>query len=166
MELIAEPSTHTTPNLLSSALSQGPKQTFQTVEEIMTSLAVLPPLKKTITDVMDDDLYQPAPGSLQAGSSPSLNPAQNPSSAAQTLSNLLNIPESFVEHYNRVNGSNTQVNSTVPSLFLDSSNEYLNFESTALNTNGAAADDLIPENMPNQPYPSPSQQHFVRPEVL
>ncbi|KAF3990812.1 hypothetical protein FT663_00641 [Candidozyma haemuli var. vulneris] len=132
----------------------------------MTSLAVLPPLKKTITDVMDDDLYQPAPGSLQAGSSPSLNPAQNPSSAAQTLSNLLNIPESFVEHYNRVNGSNTQVNSTVPSLFLDSSNEYSNFESTALNTNGAAADDLIPENMPNQPYPSPSQQHFVRPEVL
>lgn len=128
----------------------------------MTSLAVLPPLKKTITDVMDDDLYQPAPGGM-AGTSPSLNATQSPTSAAQTLSNLLNIPESFVEHYNRVNGSNSQVNSTVPSLFLDSS-DYSNYDTDAANRN-AAAEALIPENNTSL-SPSPSQQHFVRPEVL
>lgn len=162
MESTAESSTQTPPNTRFFALSDLSRQTFQTVEEIMTSLAVLPPLKKTITDVMDDDLYQPAPGGM-AGTSPSLNPAQNPSSAAQTLSNLLNIPESFVEHYNRVNGSSSQVNSTIPNLFLDS-NDYSKYDTDALNQN-ATSDDLLPDSNA-QLYPSPSQQHFVRPEVL
>lgn len=130
----------------------------------MTSLAVFPPLKKSMSDMMEEDLYQLAPGGFQAGASvsPSLNPTQNPSSAAQTLSNLLNIPESFVEHYNRVNGSNTQLNLTVPSLFLDSSNDYLNFETDALNRD--TVDELLP--VTQNTNPSNPQQHYIRPEVL
>uniref|UniRef100_A0A0L0P4N9 C2H2-type domain-containing protein n=1 Tax=Candidozyma auris TaxID=498019 RepID=A0A0L0P4N9_CANAR len=128
----------------------------------MTSLAVLPPLQKSVSDLMEDDLYQPSSATnAQAGNSPSLN-AQNQPSATQTLSNLLNIPESFVEHYNRVNGSNQQVNSTVPSLFLDSSNDYSNFES--MNTNPGMTDSLLPDSA--QPIPAPQQQNYIRPEVL
>lgn len=102
----------------------------------MTSLAVLPPLKKTITDLMDEELYQlPAqsPGltSLEVrlppsvSSSPSMN-ANAANAATATLSNLLNVPESFVEHYNRVNGSNSAVNN-IPSLFLDNATDYTSY---------------------------------------
>lgn len=102
----------------------------------MTSLAVLPPLKKTITDLMDEELYQlPAQspglttlelrGQNSVSSSPSMN-ANAAAAAAATLSNLLNVPESFVEHYTRVNGSNPAINS-IPSLFLDNPADYASY---------------------------------------
>lgn len=71
----------------------------------MSSLAVLPPLSRTITDLMDDDLYQapPSPQAAELGS-----PV-----AAATLSTLLNVPELFVEHFNRMTLA------PVPSLFDD-----------------------------------------------
>lgn len=106
----------------------------------MTSLAVLPPLQKTITDLMDEDLYQAPQSPLLSHMSDlgrtgllTSSPAMTANTAAATLSHLLNIPDSFVEHYNRVNGSSNAVNS-IPSLFLDNSNDYSSYEADAAST--------------------------------
>lgn len=97
----------------------------------MTSLAVLPPLLKTITDIMEDELHMfpQSPSYGAADNRPSMvsSPALTANAASATLSNLLNVPESFVEHYNRVNGSNNAVNN-IPSLFLDAAAEYNSFD--------------------------------------
>lgn len=71
----------------------------------MTSLAVLPSLSRTTTDLMEDDLYQPSLNSTSSNI-PATSSSSSSNQATKTLSHLLNIPESFVEHYNRVNGSN------------------------------------------------------------
>lgn len=100
----------------------------------MTSLAILPPLKKTITDLMDEDLYlmpvAQTPAAeyqlLRLNTSILSSPAMNTSN---TLSKLLNIPDSFVENYNKVNGSNNNL-SNIPSLSLESTEDYNSYEST------------------------------------
>lgn len=129
----------------------------------MTSLAVLPPLKKTLTDLMEEELYQ-APGSPAATAFAS---DFDPTSNAATLSNLLNIPDSFVEHYNKVNGSNNAVNS-IPSLTLDSSNDFnsFDFDSSSAKVNPfnayAAPDALSESQLPqNLQYPL-----YVKPELV
>ncbi|ODV67592.1 hypothetical protein HYPBUDRAFT_147914 [Hyphopichia burtonii NRRL Y-1933] len=113
----------------------------------MTSLAVIPPLKRTITDIMDEELYHlpssplnvqstsnnagaagvnrsdsPKPASLFRNMSSSVNssPALGQSSlyaqpVANNLPNLLNIPDSFLDQYNRLNGSNNNLASISPS---------------------------------------------------
>lgn len=139
----------------------------------MTSLAVLPPLKKTITDLMDEELYQlpPQSPSHQPGSLTS-SPAMTSNAATATLSNLLNVPESFVEHYNRVNGSNNAVNS-IPSLFLDNSTEYTTYNvdsaDTKVNPFNAYANPDSLSGDGQQQQPQQQQQHysaFVQPEQV
>ncbi|CAK7895288.1 transcriptional regulator Rpn4p [[Candida] anglica] len=105
----------------------------------MASITVLPPLKRTITDIMEEDLYHlpnspihlqssgggasgvatglNATGSFARPDSPRLATRHNsigsstnfapsmPSLTNAQLSNLLNIPDSFVEQYTRL--SNT-----------------------------------------------------------
>lgn len=86
----------------------------------MTSLAVLPVLKKTVTDLMDEDLYQvPSTPAYEKAAAPS--PAVYGATASNVLSNLLNIPDSFVENYTRLNGSNPSLGSAASSLNLESS---------------------------------------------
>lgn len=86
--------------------------------------------------------------------------------ASATLSNLLNVPESFVEHYTRVNGSNHAVNN-IPSLFLDNSTDYTSYatDSNKLDPFNAYAN---PDNLEQQ-HAQPSQQQysaFVQPELV
>lgn len=76
----------------------------------MSSVAILPPLKRTLTDLMDEEFYQApsSPGSVRAES-----PGPTPGSPQQNLSNLLNIPDSFLEQYTRMvkpNATTSQVN--------------------------------------------------------
>lgn len=137
----------------------------------MTSLAVFPSLKKTITDLMDEELYQ-APQSPstfaqfasdfgRTGSITS-SPTMNSNAATATLSNLLNIPDSFMEHYNRVNGSSNTVNN-IPSLLLDSSNDYNSYETDAAAVNPFntyANPDLFQQQQ--QQY----QLAYVKPELV
>lgn len=70
---------------------------------------------------MDEDLYQvPSTPAYERPSASS--PAVNGTTPSNILSNLLNIPESFVENYTRFNGSNPSLNSAAPSLF--DNNDY------------------------------------------
>ena len=76
----------------------------------MSSVAILPPLKRTLTDLMDEEFYQApsSPGSVRAES-----PGPTPGSPQQNLSSLLNIPDSFLEQYTRMvkpNATTSQVN--------------------------------------------------------
>lgn len=146
----------------------------------MTSLAVLPPLKKTITDLMDEELYQLPPqspsygaadvASRQVGSLTS-SPAMTSNAATTTLSNLLNVPESFVEHYNRVNGSNNAVNS-IPSLFLDNSADYTSYATDApankVNPFNTYANPDTLGQQQSQQLQQQQQQYsaFVQPELV
>ncbi|RKP32359.1 hypothetical protein METBISCDRAFT_21626 [Metschnikowia bicuspidata] len=66
----------------------------------MSSIAVLPSLTKTLTDLKDEDLYQGSP--LAAPGLP----------LAGQLSSLLNIPDSFVEQYKRMNDNTLQLTPT------------------------------------------------------
>lgn len=90
-------------------------------DDDMTSLAVLP-LRKTLTDLMEEDLYL-APAGTGAGATAFAT--SNPQSAfsLNPLPNLLNIPDSFVDHFNKTNGSSNSLNLT-PSLFPDTSSTY------------------------------------------
>lgn len=136
----------------------------------MTSLAVLPPLKKTITDLMDEDLYQaPSPSAAFATDLLQSAPDQN-TAASATLSSLLNIPDSFIEHYNRVNGSNNAVNN-VASVFPENSSDYSSFEvdapSKANPFTAYAAPDTLSGN--NQSYQLPQHQlysAYVKPDLV
>lgn len=121
----------------------------------MTSLAVLPTLKRTITDIMEEDLYhlpnspiqfstnQPSQNhflhsqqhsqqhmlrsdspnpflkNASVSSSPAMNHTQlfsnntnnamNMNMNNNNLSSLLNIPDSFMEHYTKNNGSSNNL---------------------------------------------------------
>lgn len=101
----------------------------------MPSIAVLPSLTKTLTDLMDEDLYQAPP--LAAPGLPSLEP----------LSSLLNIPDNFLDQYSRVNGSNLTVTSAASTLYNENGMQLTPMQtgdntlrqtySNTLNSNGA-----------------------------
>lgn len=169
---------------LSNLSSKGQKNTTNLDSVNMTSLAVFPPLKKTITDLMDEELYQLPPQSPSHGAFDASNrqpgsltssPAMTSNAATATLSNLLNVPESFVEHYNRVNGSSNAVNS-IPSLFLDNSTDYTSYNVDSANSkvnpfNTYANPDTLSgeQQQQSQQQQSQTQQQysaFVRPELV
>ncbi|SGZ50477.1 CIC11C00000000665 [Sungouiella intermedia] len=128
----------------------------------MTSLAVLPALKKTITDLMDEDLYQlPAqsPSHTSVDMRMDSSPNMNVNAATATLSNLLNVPESFVEHYSRVNGSNPAINN-IPSLFLDNSTDYTSYSVDS------SANKVNPFNTYANPDSLSGDQHSLQPPQL
>lgn len=101
---------------------------YHELEYEMPSVAVLPTLTKTLTDLMDEDLYQAPP--LGVPGLPSLEP----------LSSLLNIPDSFMDQYSRMNGSNLAVMSGVPTLYNDNG-----FQLTPMHTG---------DNTLRQPHPN------------
>lgn len=157
--------------------SSPPPDSFAT----MTSLAVLP-LKRSITDIMDDDPYQlpmspitsqpnqnglrsdsPKPHSLfrnvatSVASSPALTHStlQNQSNS-NNLSNLLNIPDGFMEHYNRLNGSNHNlVNTNITIDTETQSNDYSN-----------AANNMFNRINPFTDYGNPDSTNFVQPQQI
>lgn len=79
----------------------------------MTSL-IIPRMKKTITDMMDDELYEAPKSPIQAPSARSDSPnpyikrtqsnngSINQTSSGNNLSSLLNIPDTFIDQYNRL----------------------------------------------------------------
>lgn len=108
---------------------------------------------------MEDDLYQPSQNATMTNqsypqpASPSSSPTFSSSQATQTLSHLLNIPESFVEHYNRVNGSNPLLAApNTASVELPSGHEYPNYQ-----------DDLSYRVSPFKQYANPDLPQYQTP---
>lgn len=139
-------------------------------QDEMTSLAVLPVLQRTVTDLMDEELYQVPSTPVYDQRPPASSPAVNGTTSSNILSNLLNIPESFVENYSRINGSNPALNSTAPSAFLDG-NDYSNyngdFSATKANPFSTYANPEL--QLQQQPQQQPLQQQFpayVQPDQL
>lgn len=138
----------------------------------MTSLAVLPPLKRSITDIMDEDLYQtaaspvrsdsPRPSSYMRGLANSLPTLQHATlSQPSNLSSLLNIPDSFMEHYNRLNGSNSNLNvppSSLNNIMVDTDVT----EPPAPQRINPFSDYGNPETLNTQQYIKPQQMSFPR----
>lgn len=148
----------------------------------MTSLAVLPS-KRSITEIMDDDLYQlpmspitaqpnsvlrsdsPKPHSLfrnvatSVASSPALtNSTLHNQTNTSNLSNLLNIPDGFMEHYNRLNGSNHNLSANNANIMVDT--ETQPDYASSLSNNG------FNRINPFADYGNPDSANFVQPQQI
>lgn len=75
-------------------LTENPPEQVQNQEIEMSSVAVLPTLTRSVTDLMEEDLCL-APLAIPGLPGP-----------ADPMSSFLNLPDSFIEQYNRMNGSN------------------------------------------------------------
>lgn len=119
----------------------------------MTSLAVLPAAKKSFADFMDEDTH------LTLSIPSTVSPLMSSGPTAAILSNLLNIPDSFMEHYNRVNRSNSTL--APPSLFAENQNSYDFYVKAAQKPKPFNA--YAHPEQPLQQYPQPL---FVKPELV
>lgn len=122
----------------------------------MSSVAILPTLKRSLTDLMDEDIYQApsSPGSVRAES-----PAPVSGSPQQNLSSLLNIPDSFLEQYSRmVKPAATPSQQNAPLSNINVSGNYSSNTSFAeFGQVNPFTDYADPDSLTNQPYVQPQQ---------
>lgn len=119
---------------------------------------------------MDDDLSMaPAFASAQGSFSGSHNPSMVSDAANTTLSNLLNIPDSFMEHYNRVNNSSNTVNQTCQPINFDSYGSY-SIDSQAQRsspfTSYVSPDLCEQQTLQLQQTLQPQQTSYIKPESV
>lgn len=116
----------------------------------------MPTLKRTLTDLMDEEFYQAPSSPSLGGALRAESPVPTLSTPQQNLSNLLNIPDSFFEQYTRMvkpSAQGAQMNLVSPA------NITINPDSTHSLPDqiNPFTDYADPDSLTNQRYIQPQQ---------